>query len=130
LASPTYWHTDKGGNDVKKTWLLSTLVCAALAGCATREYDRARNEFHSLAGQPVEAAISAWGTPGSERTIAGHHAYTWSNSVGGDGTTLQCKVNVETDADNTITSVVSFGNFGACDWYAQRVKSASAAPIK
>ncbi|PRZ51195.1 hypothetical protein BX589_12036 [Paraburkholderia fungorum] len=56
---------------------IALLALLPLAACVS-------NQLHSgwerLRGQPIDVAIDKLGVPNSERTIAGHHVYTWSTS--------------------------------------------------
>lgn len=56
---------------------LALLALLPLTACVT---DQLNSGFARLRGQPISLAMDSLGVPSSERTIAGRHVYTWTNT--------------------------------------------------
>ncbi len=56
-----------------------------------------------MVGQPVGVAISKWGPPDQERTVAGRSFYRWYSTTG------DCQWDIEVDPEDTIVGYRSSG---------------------
>lgn len=64
---------------MKKLALLT--LPALLSGCMT--WSAFGDSLQNLVGDPIDTAINKIGYPNAERTIAGHHIYTWASNATG-----------------------------------------------
>lgn len=60
-------------------FLLALAAVAALSGCATGGL--MSGIMGSWDGAHIDQVIKQWGYPNGERTIAGHHLYSWQEDV-------------------------------------------------
>ncbi|WP_176322436.1 hypothetical protein [Burkholderia vietnamiensis] len=60
---------------MKKAILIALVPLVACTGM-----ESLRTGWEQMRGKPVDVAIEKLGVPQSERTIAGHHVYTWTTS--------------------------------------------------
>jgi hypothetical protein len=70
----------------------------------------------SMVGQPIDAAISRFGFPTEEKTIAGHKVYRWVRNRSLQGNAMSCELNYEVDGAGTITRYSWEGQLAACQF--------------
>lgn len=70
----------------------------------------------SMVGQPIDSAISRFGFPTEEKTIAGHKVYRWVRNRAFQGNSMSCELNYEVNDQGTITHYSWQGQFAACQF--------------
>jgi len=131
---------------MKKAALICVLL--GLAGCMS--WEPMEKGLAALKGKRLDDAIDVLGFPSSERQIAGRKVFVWSTkSMGllfnpatsttygnfgstpyGQTTTLtsftpvgyECEISIQVDDQNVIQTAQSYGNWGGCQVYMDRLK--------
>ncbi|MGF6764026.1 hypothetical protein P3T24_004357 [Paraburkholderia sp. GAS33] len=94
-----------------------------LVGCAGGWGSQLHTGWQTnVKGKPIDAAIARLGVPQSERTIAGHHVYTWTTGGQYNGEGRTCTLDVEVDSLGISRTMRYIGNLSGCGPYVEALR--------